>query len=58
MCNIQLYGASKQAYPNTEEAIIYFFNWYSNDPNVQSSFKVLGNLFHRVGPVQTIENSL
>jgi len=58
MDNIKLYGAGKQAYPTNEDAMKYLFNWYLNEPNVQSSFKVLGNLFHRVGSVQTIENSL
>jgi len=46
MYNIKLYGAGKQAYLTNDEAIRYFFHWYWNDPNVQSSFKVLGNLFH------------
>ena len=48
MYKIKLYGADKQAYLTNDEALIYFFHWYLNDPNVglQSSFKVLGNLFH------------
>jgi len=46
MYNIKLYSADKQAYLTNDEAMRYFLNWYLNDPNVQSSFKVLGNLFH------------
>ena len=44
---IKLYGADKQAYLTNDEAMRYFLNnWYLNDPNVHSSFKVLSNLFH------------
>jgi len=46
MYNKKLYGNFKQAYLTNDEALKYFFHWYSNDPNVQSSFKVVGNLFH------------
>jgi len=46
MYKIKLYDTGKQAHLANDEAMRYFFNWYLNDPNVQSSFKVLGNLFH------------
>ena len=46
MYKIKLYGADKQAYLTNGEAMRYSPNWYLNDPNVQSFFKVLGNLFH------------
>jgi len=46
MYKIKLYGADKQAYLTNDEAMRYFPNWYLNDPNVQSSFIVLGSLFH------------
>jgi len=46
MYNIKLYGADKQAYLINDEAMRYCLNWYLNDLNVQSSFKILDNLFH------------
>jgi len=46
MYKIKLFGADKQAYLTNDEAMRYFLDWYLNDPNIQSSFKVLGNLFH------------
>jgi len=58
MYNMQLYSTGKQAHLTNDEAMRYLFNWYLNDPNIESSSKVLCNLFHRVGPVQRIENSL